>query len=132
MVETVAAAGWPGRMLVAAVAAVGEAEVIRRLYLVSVPAVAMPDLLIDTVESTSRIAEVEASGQLAVDRSAFSEGAQRAHCLEDLGCLTFSVDHEEVEVELTHSQVQSLVALSRREERWVVLRDSHLRESDEE
>ena len=69
---------------------------------------------------------------MAVDRSAFFEVAQRARCLEDLGYLTSLVDHEEAAVELTHSQVQSLVALSQREEKWVVLRDSHSLESDEE
>ena len=70
---------------------------------------------------------------MAVDRSAFSDVAQRARrCLEDLGYLTSLGDLEEAAVELTHSQVQSLVALSQREEKWVVLRDSHSLETDEE
>lgn len=41
------------------------------------------------------------------------------------------MDHGEAGVELTHAQVQSLAALSRREERWVLLPDSHLLEIDE-
>ena len=45
---------------------------------------------------------MEALGQLCVDRSTFSEAAQRAHCLEDLRYLTSLVDHGEAMVELTH------------------------------
>ena len=139
MVETfaAAAAGWLGRKLVAVIvdAAAGEAEVILRLYLVSVFAIAWPDSVADTAESRSKVVEVgvEALERLAVDRSAFSEAAQRAHYLEDLGYLTSLVDREEAEVELTHSQqAQSLVALFPIEERWVALGDSHLLETDEE
>ena len=42
------------------------------------------------------------------------------------------MDHEEAGVDLMHLQVQNLVALSRREERWMVLRGSHLLESEQE
>ena len=120
-------------MIVDAVAE--EAEVILRLYLVSVLATASTDPGADTAESKSKIVEVEAEAleRLAVDRSTFSEAAQRAQYLEDPGYLISLVDHEEAEVELPHlQQAQSLVASSRIEERWVALRDSHLLETDEE
>ena len=95
VVETSAAADWPGRKLVAVAAVVvvvvvvvvvaaavaaGEAEVIPWLYLASAPAIALSDPLADTAESRSKVAEVEASEQRAVDRSAFSEAARRARC----------------------------------------------------
>ena len=57
-IETFAAAGWPDRKLV--VAAVEEAEVILRLRLVSVPAVAWFDLPVDTAGPNSKVAEAEA------------------------------------------------------------------------
>lgn len=70
-VETfAAAAGWPGRKLVAVVAAVvvvvaaaavaGEAEVFLQLYLASVPVSALSGLRVDTAERRSKMAEVEA------------------------------------------------------------------------
>ena len=62
VVET-SAAGWPDRKLVAAaavVAAAGEGEEVLRLYLVSVPAVALSDLLADTAGSKPKVAVVEA------------------------------------------------------------------------
>ena len=59
VIETSAAAGWPDRKLVAAAAA-GEAEVILRVYLVSVTAIALSDLRADTAESSSKVAVVEA------------------------------------------------------------------------
>ena len=130
-----AAAGWLGRKLFAVIvgAAAGEAEAILRLYLVSVPAIASSDPVADTAESRSKVAEVGALERLAVDRSTFSEAAQRARCLEDLEYLTSLVDLGEAGVELAHSQqAQNLAALSRIEERWVALRDSHLLETDEE
>lgn len=137
MVET--AAGWLGRKLVAvivdAAAAVGEAEAILQLYLVSAFAIAWSDPVADTAESRSQVVEVEVEAleRLTVDRSTFSEAAQRARYLEDLGYLTSLVDREEAGVELTHSQqAQSLVALSRIKERWVALGDLHLLETDEE
>ena len=87
VVETSAAADWPGRKLVAVAAVVvaaavaaGEAEVIPWLHLASAPAIALSDPLADTAESRSKVAEVEASEQRAVDRSAFSEAARRARC----------------------------------------------------
>lgn len=54
-----AAAGWPD-MKFAAAAAAGEAEAIRRLYLVSVPVVALSGLPADTAESKLVVAVVEA------------------------------------------------------------------------
>ena len=131
-----AAAGWLGRKLVAVIvdAAAGEAEVILQLHLVSVFAIAWSDPVAGTAELRSKVVEVEVEAleRLTVDRSTFSEAAQRARYLEDLGYLTFLVDRE-VGVELTQSQqAQSLVALSRIEERWVALEDSHLLETDEE
>ena len=68
---------------------------------------AVSDLLADTAGSRSKVAEVEGLEQLAVDRSAFSEAAQQAHCLEDLGYLTSWVDRGEAMLELKHSKVQS-------------------------
>ena len=68
---------------------------------------ALSDLLADTAGSRSKVAEVEGLEQLAVDRSVFSEAAQQAHCLKDLGYLTSSVDLGEAMLELKHSKVQS-------------------------
>ena len=75
-----AAVGWPDMELVDAV---GEAEVVLRLFLVVESAVALSDLLADTAGWKSKAGEVEALGQLVVDRSVFSEVARRAHCSKD-------------------------------------------------
>lgn len=105
---------------------------ILRLDLVSVPVTALSALLADTADSRSKVAEVEALEQLAVDRSTSCEAARQARCLEDPGYLTSSVGPGEARVELMQSQVQSWVVLSRREEIWVGQQDLHLLGSDEE
>lgn len=69
--------------------------------------IASSDPLADTADSGPEVAWVEALEQLAVDRLAFSEAAQRARCLEDLGYSTSLVDPGEAVFELTHSQVQN-------------------------
>lgn len=97
-------AGWPGKELVAAA---GGAEVILQWDLVYVPVIALSDPLADTADSRPEVAWVEVLEQLAVDRSAFSEAAQQAHCSEDLGYSTSLVDPGEAVFELTHSQVQN-------------------------
>ena len=124
VVETpaVVAAGLLGRKLVAAA---GVAEAIPScLSLVSVPAALLSDSWAGTADSRLEVAEEgEALEQLIVDHSTFSWVARRARCLEDLGYLTSSVDHEEAMFELTRSQVQSSVAVPRKEETWGALRD---------
>lgn len=69
--------------------------------------IASSDPLVDTADSRPKVAWVEVLEQQAVDRSAFSEPAQQARCLEDLGYSTSLVDPEEAVVESTHSQVQN-------------------------